>query len=151
MSLQAIGKHEEAAKHFESALALGADPAATLASVAVARLSSGQLTRAREAAQQALALDRALAPAYLVLGVEELGTGSPERALLYFQKSIAANPDFATARAYRGLAHLKMGEAGEAKAELLWALASAEGRVERQQIREYVDRIAESADQTGEP
>ncbi|MEC9367730.1 MAG: tetratricopeptide repeat protein [Pseudomonadota bacterium] len=53
------------------------------------------------------------------LGYSTRKMGKPEDALVFYDKAIAIEPDFAPAREYRGEAYIQLGKIDKAKAELV--------------------------------
>lgn len=96
-ALAASGRHREACEQYEAVLATAADADAWF-SLAMSRAALGEGPRAREAYEQALALDDRHVRSMVNLAIIEVRSGAAAAAVERLQKALAIDPTFVPAR-----------------------------------------------------
>jgi tetratricopeptide (TPR) repeat protein len=142
-SLQALHAYDEALAHYQSALALGAPQADTLANMASAYYEAGELQKAEETAQEALRYDEARVSAYTVLGAVALELQQPDEALSHLRRVVALDSQNGPALFYLGLTYEALDKPTFAIAALEQALdATVDGELSIR-IRHYLNELQE--------
>ena len=96
------GRHEEAARAFESAIEYGHQSAPTYLNLAVAQLSKGDRNGARRNLETALEKDPNLAAAHYYIGILAFKDGDTRQAVALLERAASLEPD--EGRTYLALA-----------------------------------------------
>jgi tetratricopeptide (TPR) repeat protein len=153
-SLQALGRYDEAVQHYRAALALDephGPPVSALANMAIAYYEAGEPEQAAEAAQQTLAYDEEMAPAYVVLGAVALELRQPEQALAHLQRAIELEEGLGQAHFFLGLTYKALDSKAEAVVAFERALALAGDEVTRVRIRRHLNELYQIEERNGTP
>ncbi len=127
MALEALGDAEGAGRAFRRAFARGGSlPASVAAQLYCAcgfSLAGRSPEKAREAFAEALRREGRNPQALYGLGMLAMAGGDGTAARRFFDRAVAADPEFAAARRYRAIVLARLGEAGPARADAEWCLA----------------------------
>ncbi len=116
LALVALGRIDEAATHYERALALKADYVEALSNLGNLRLMQGRGEEAIGLHKRALAHNPDYAEGQMNLGNALREQGKPEEAMARYERAIALRPDYVEALNNLGNALHDLGRLGEARA-----------------------------------
>lgn len=135
------GKADEAVATLEKALALAPDDQEALRLISTVLINSG---KEGEAAQYRSRItgDFKVDPAVLLnKGIEQYNKGDYEKAMQFFQQTVAENPSSADAYYYRGMTYLATGKNAEAKADLQKVLEIDPNHPKAADIKDYIANL----------
>jgi tetratricopeptide (TPR) repeat protein len=116
LALVALGRIDEAATHYERALALKADYVEALSNLGNLRLMQGRGEEAIGLHKRALAHNPDYAEGQMNLGNALREQGKPDEAMARYERAIALRPDYVEALNNLGNALHDLGKLGEARA-----------------------------------
>ena len=122
LALVALGRIDDAAAHYERALALKADYVEALSNLGNLRLMQGRAEDAIALHKRALAHNPDYAEGQMNLGNALREEGKPGEAVARYERAIALRPDYAEALSNLGNALHDLGKLGEARASYERAL-----------------------------
>lgn len=123
LALAALGRIDEAATHYERALALKADYVEALSNLGNLRLMQGRGAEALGLHKRALAHNPDYAEGQMNLGNALRELGKPSEAVTRYERAIALRPDYAEALSNLGNALHDLGQLGSARTSYERALA----------------------------
>lgn len=123
LALAALGRVDEAATHYERALALKADYVEALSNLGNLRLMQGRAEEAIGLHKRALAHNPDYAEGQMNLGNALREQGKPSEAVARYERAIALRPDYVEALSNLGNALHDLGKLAEARASYERALA----------------------------
>jgi tetratricopeptide (TPR) repeat protein len=122
LTLQALGRNDEAPEHFKASLALRPNDPTTHSNIGMIYRALGQSDLALEHFRRAVEPNGKLALARSNLGQNLLDLGSAEEALPHCREAVALQPDLAEAHNNLGNVYRMMAQYTEARASYLEAL-----------------------------
>jgi tetratricopeptide (TPR) repeat protein len=105
LSLHEAGHPAQALPHYAVAASLAMPSPFLLANEATALFETGDLDAALATAEQALAIDATMAPAWTVVGAVAWARHEPSTAVRYLEEAAHLDPGYAPAHFYLGLAY----------------------------------------------
>jgi tetratricopeptide (TPR) repeat protein len=123
LAVVALGQIDEAAAHYERALALKADYVEALSNLGNLRLMQGRGEEAIALHKRALAHNPDYAEGQMNLGNALREQGKPAEAVTRYERALALRPDYPEALSNLGNAWHDLGKLGEARASYERALA----------------------------
>lgn len=137
---KAGGGHDRARAWLSRAVALSPDFAAARVNLAGVLRDGGELSGGM--AKRAVALDPAMMPAYVALGMARLGEGDTERAMVAQERAVRLVPDDPAQRAALGNLRTRAAMEREAKLALAVSRPGADGQGALRSVASALGRVA---------